>query len=1021
MKIEIRHQMKTYGVILALALATGVSAQKRPVETWRLKVDSMITGVMKQYPMSGKAKVESFRVDKQSQEMVLTLSPAFTNIPIRKTLIDSIRQETELVLPADLKDYTLKFIADGQDISYYIPNALRKQKIKDKTRQALESPAVPGLVRRVSTPYNITEGLEGNHIALWQSHGLYFEKSLNRWEWQRAKVFQTVEDLFTQSFVLPYLVPMLENAGAVTILPRERDWNRNEVIVDEDQSTNQSFYNEQSGKFEWNNGIGEGFAHIKKIYVDGENPFKMGNFRVIPTVTKKEEKSKAIWMPDIPEKGEYAVYVSYKTLPNSSTDAEYIVHHAGEETRFLVNQKMGGGTWIYLGTFLFDKGRSEGSMVILTNRSKEKNTVVTADAVKFGGGMGNVARTAQGITTPNVKSSEKQTNVKSSSAAFSVEPEVSGKPRFTEGARYWMQWAGIPFQVYSPKSGTNDYIDDYSSRGGWVNYLAGGSSVLPDSTGLNIPIDLAFAFHSDAGTFLTDSIVGTLGIYYSKYNNGKFANGTSRMASRDLTDLIQSEIIQDVRMNFEPKFTRRAMWDKSYSEARTPEVPTMLLELLSHQNFADMRYGLDPRFRFVVSRAIYKGMLKFIAARENREFQIQPLPVHSFAAEFSSAHKIKLSWEPTPDPTAPSADAEGYIVYKRIDDGAFDNGTVVDNNHITIPVETGKRYSFKVAALNKGGASFPSEILSIYQAPHSKGTVLIVNGFNRISAPGNFASADSTMGGFSELLDFGVPDKRSIDYIGKQYEFRRSKPWVDDDNPGFGGSYNDWAGKVIAGNTFDYPAVHGKSFEKLGYSYVSMSDEAFENRSISPKKYLMVDLILGKERETIIGRGAVMPEFRIFRAPMQQAISAYAKAGGKLMISGSFVGTDIWDGLTDDSDRKTFAEEILKFKWRTNHASNIGDVRFVAAPYPFGQEKFSFYTTPNAQSYAAENPDGIEPSKEQSYTFMRYDDTNVSAAVAYPGKDYRSVVLGFPIETLKTEAERDALIKELVHFLMNKH
>ena len=34
----------------------------------------------------------------------------------------------------------------------------------------------------------------------------------------------------------------------------------------------------------------------------------------------------------------------------------------------------------------------------------------------------------------------------------------------------------------------------------------------------------------------------------------------------------------------------------------------MLLELLSHQNFADMRYGSDPRFKFLVSRAIYKGI-----------------------------------------------------------------------------------------------------------------------------------------------------------------------------------------------------------------------------------------------------------------------------------------------------------------------------------------------------------------------------------------------------------------------------
>ncbi|MGL5317679.1 MAG: xanthan lyase [Bacteroidales bacterium] len=1012
--------MRKYILLLALALASGLPAQKKTSEPWRGNLDSVLNDIMKQYPMSGKGKVESYRVSKNTKEITFTLSPSFSNTPIRKELIDTLQMKTRALLPGELKSFNLKFLCDGRDIGYYIPNALRKVRIKDKSRQAPEMPVLPALVRRASTPYKISEGLNGNHIALWQSHGLYFDKGQSRWGWQRAKLFQTVEDLFTQSFVLPYLVPMLENAGAVTLLPRERDWNRNEVIVDEDQSTNESFYNEQVGRFAWESGPGQGFAHKKATYTDGENPFEMGGYRVIPTVLKKEDASQAIWMPEIPEKGEYAVYISYQSLPKSATDAEYTVHHAGGETRFLVNQRMGGGTWIYLGTFVFEKGRTDHAWVKLTNRSKEKNTVITADAVKFGGGMGNIARSSQGGSTPNAKSSEKQTNNKSIALSFNQEPEISGKPRFTEGARYWMQWAGVPFEVYSPKLGTNDYIDDYSSRGGWVNYLAGGSALLPDSAGLNIPVDLAFAFHSDAGTLPSDSTVGTLGIYYSKFNNGKFSNGKSRMASRDLTDLIQSEVIEDIRMNFEPKFTRRAMWDKSYAEARIPEVPTMLLELLSHQNFADMRYGLDPRFRFVVSRAIYKGMLKFVANQHNRGYHVQPLPVHSFAAEFTSPQKVKLSWEPTTDISEPTAEPERYVVYKRKGNGAFDNGTIVEHNHVVLPVETGERYSFKVAAVNKGGVSFCSEILSIYQAPHSKGTVLIVNGFNRISAPGSFATPDSTMGGFSDLIDFGVPDKRSIDYIGKQYEYRRSKPWVDDDNPGFGGSYNDCAGKVIAGNTFDYPALHGRSFEKLGFSYVSMSDEAFQTRNISPKKYAILDFILGKERETILGRGAVMPEFIVFDTPIQKAITAYAKSGGKLLISGSFVGTDLWEGVTDDPERRKFAEDVLKFKWRSNHASSQGQARFVASPYKFGQNSFSFHNTPNEQSYAAEHPDGIEPSKDQSFTFMRYEDTNISAAVGYYGKDYRSVVLGFPIETVKTDAERDQLIRKLVEFLINK-
>ncbi len=83
----------------------------------------------------------------------------------------------------------------------------------------------------ISAPFAPTNGLQNRHIAMWQSHGWYYEAKLNRWEWQRARIFQTVEDLYTQSYVLPFLVPMLENSGANVLLPRERDWQTAEVIV----------------------------------------------------------------------------------------------------------------------------------------------------------------------------------------------------------------------------------------------------------------------------------------------------------------------------------------------------------------------------------------------------------------------------------------------------------------------------------------------------------------------------------------------------------------------------------------------------------------------------------------------------------------------------------------------------------------------------------------------------------------------------------------------------------------------
>ena len=175
-----------------------------------------------------------------------------------------------------------------------------------------------------------------------------------------------------------------------------------------------------------------------------------------------------------------------------------------------------------------------------------------------------------------------------------------------------MQWEGCPESVKTPKEEADDYRDGLMSRAHWVNYIMRGSQRLAGKTGLSIPIDMVLAFHSDAGTRTTDEVIGTLGIYYTKENKGKFEGGASRFLARDLTDMVMTEVCKDMRAKFEPAWNRRGLWDRSYHEARVPSAPTMLLEILSHQNFADMRYGNDPRFKFTVSRAVYKGIAKCV-------------------------------------------------------------------------------------------------------------------------------------------------------------------------------------------------------------------------------------------------------------------------------------------------------------------------------------------------------------------------------------------------------------------------
>ena len=941
-------------------------AEGQDSESLKKQLDQKLNSFARQYVSSRTIKIDSILI--QKKKVTLFTNEALEDIPFREYNVSELYASIAPLFPNASK---IVILTRGTDIESLIPEYDKKGRPNKKRLYSIKESKYP-LTRSLSSPHEIKNGLQNRHIALWQSHGLYYAQTAHRWEWQRARMFGTVEDLFTQSFVLPYLTPMLENAGATILIPRERDTQIHEIIIDNDRSTPGSEYKELDGEKAWSDGEKAGFGHIQATYTNGENPFTQGTYR--QTVTQRKGKESLIeWIPEIPESGNYAVYASYQSFPNSTEQALYTIHHAGGETTIAVNQTMGGGTWIYLGNFKFTAYGKAHERIVLTNQSNKSGKIITADAIKIGGGMGNIARSP--LESP-----------------YPIEAETSGYPRFTEAARYWLQWAGIPDSIYSKSAFRNDYQDDIYARPQWVNYLK-------EQT--HIPIDMAFAFHSDAGTTPDDSIIGTLGIYMSKSNDGIYTNRKSREIARDLTDMIQTQILSDVRKVYNPQWSRRGMWNQSYIEARIPDVPTMLLELLSHQNFADMRYGLDPRFRFLICRAIYKGMLRYICFQNKQEPIVQPLPPDRLYTELVETNKVRIGWKAVQDTLEESASPTAYILYSRKDSGGFDNGTLVKGEEIILPIETGIIHSYKVAAVNKGGISFPSEIVSVYRSPKGEKdkTVLIVNGFDRISGPASFESAADSLAGFLYAVDRGVPYLNDIAFIGDQFEFRRTATWNSNDNNGHGDSYNNYAGQVIAGNTFDYPFIQGQAMAETGYSFVSCSHKSLAEGVVKPDTYPIIDLILGKQRQPVI------------TPVLQDTLRSYLAQGGNLLVSGTNLFSDSWGNAQD----RTFVEEVLKGKLASRNASKEGIVNSCASPYGYINGRYTFRTRPNPICYSIESVDGVLPADKLAHTILRYPENNIGAGIVYEGK-YRTCSLGFPFEALQTPSERNRLMESILRF-----
>lgn len=1004
-----------------------------------LRINDAVLASIPEKMNPGGLRVNSVKPDSLGKTAKISLNENFTYLPVTQEFINSLRDTATKALPDSLSNYTVILSVKGRSLSYYI------NKIDKLPPERRVNPAFV----KAKEPYTkITQGMEGDVVAMWHSHGRYFRNGA--WIWQRPLLFETVEDTYTMGYVLPFIVPMLENAGAYVMLPRERDTNRNEVIVDNDTNDggelySQPYYKEHSEEQKWSTGDGDGFIYDLKEFRDTENPFEVGTYRQVATV-KKGKPSVAAWYANIPEDGEYAIYVSYKSLPNSSKDAHYAVNYSGGTREFIVNQQMGGGTWIYLGTFPLQKGYSDSHPIVtLTNLTDgEEGTVVTADALKIGGGMGNIARSSNRSdiyydpSTPEndlkasqeeeveeegeEESEEEETEEEEEDESpdgepATAEPEkkeekgrapvfrTSGFPRYLEGARYWLHWAGIPEHVYSPYHGSDDYKDDYTSRGNWVNYLAGGSAVLPGREGLKIPVDVAMALHSDAGRKSDDSFIGTLGIYFTQ-NGDSYRDGTARINSRMLTDLLQRQICGDIRQTLEPAWVRRSMWDKSYVEARVPEVPTALIELLSHQNFADMRYGLDPTFKFTVSRAIYKALARFLSERKDRKLVIQPLPVKDFMIQRTAKNTYRLSWQPTPDPLEPTAMPKKYIILERRgDELGFHKVGETSKEHFDVKVKDYDIHSFRIIAANDGGISFPGETLALRESPKGEKPVLILNGFERVSAPGSFN--DGMEAGFKSEEDFGVPYIKDISFTGHQAEFRRN-------SGSFGNSGSIYAAQVIAGNTFDYPAEHGRSIAAAGKGFVSASTGAVERGALKLGDYSTIDMILGKQKATIIGNGSSGVKFRAFGQGIRHELEKFLKHGGKLFISGQYVASDPY-GMRSTPEERDFARDVLGLAEPSGDYTRSGRLSLAgeATQIPYSSNL-------NAEKYIVERPDNLHPAEGvESSVVAEFPDTGESAALLIKDGRSRRIIMSVPFESITDRSRRDLFMSRVLSLLEN--
>jgi hypothetical protein len=415
-----------------------------------------------------------------------------------------------------------------------------------------------------------------------------------------------------------------------------------------------------------------------------------------------------------------------------------------------------------------------------------------------------------------------------------------------------------------------------------------------------------------------------------------------------------------------------------------------------------MKMAQDPNFRFDLARSIYKTLLRYTARMHGTDYVVQPLTPDNISVTLTEHGQAQLSWSAVEDPLEPTAHPTSYILYIAREDEGFDNGRLLKSSKttVTVELEPDVLYSFRIAALNDGGESFPSEEVSALYNPTAQKKVLIVNGFHRLASPDVVDGLASQ--GFDLEEDLGVSYGLTIGWRGFQKNFDKSG--MGKEGPkGLGFTNDSLAGHFFAGNDFNYIHTHAKAIASAKqYSIASCSSKAIEKGLVVCEGYALTDLILGLERND----GYSLVPYKSFPQELQFRLKEYTRQGGSLLVSGSYVGRD----MQLQQDRK-FLEDVLKCQYGGTNADSLQSDTIQGLGL-----NFTFYRQPNHCHYAAQHPNNLL-ALPPAFAAMKYGDDQ-GACIAYSGNDYRVLTMGFPFECIREEREREAIMRGLLKFLL---
>jgi hypothetical protein len=605
--------------------------------------------------------------------------------------------------------------------------------------------------------------LTGVTVYISAGHG-WTAGSSSPWFLQRPVLLGMAED-YGNIDQINLVCQYLFNAGATVVPLRPAGWQPLEIVLDQDDpevtytggwtpSTAAPYY-EQGRTL---SGVSYEFANTSAV--------EDATARFTPTITVSDY---------------YPVYC-WALASGNRVNQLYRVGHSGGVTEVRVDHTNVGNGWVWLGDYYLEAG---GDNYVEISNAASVSGVVIADAIRWGGGFGDIVRPGPGST--------------------------SGYPRDEEAQRYWAESefgnnaVGFSSGIWD-LSGSSDNSDNVGTGARVAREM---NRVPPGGSSVDRWKRVHVEFHSNAFNSAARGQVCLI-TGNATTNQISFANILSDEFDADMSFLSNT---------FEHPWVDRSSptLTGAYGAISTTnngdEFDSTLIEVAFHDNQQDAELLRDVNFRAASARATVHGVIRFLNTLPGSQVALNFAPdVPRYVnVEDLGGGDVRVSWFPPLSDGARGEPATSYVVYQSPNGKGFGNPIDVGGSlSATIgSVPVGETRYYAVAARNAGGESPLSEVVAVRRPQTGVADILIVNGFER---------ADRTL---NPSTDFSQPAA----YAGLSVERQLPR----------------------ATNNFDYVIQHAEALGANDYGFASCDNDSVRDGVVDLANYTKLVWILGPE------------------------------------------------------------------------------------------------------------------------------------------------------------------------------